>query len=401
MSVFSRSSFVLSVFRCVRRQQFSCLESLDYIRSAQSAAARTRCSHSWSARCLTNYNTKHIWTSYQRDLSSEVPSKEDEYPPLPEYSPDVETQTQAKEVFIIRAKGLPWSCTSEDIMSFFSECRIRGGVQGVHIINNRNGRPTGQAFIELEHEEDVGKALDQHKQYLGQRYIEVYEVTNKDADAILKATEESSESDGVIRLRGLPFSCTEKDVIQFFAGLEIVEDGVTIISNKKGRNSGDAFVQFATKEMADKALERDREVMGNRYIEIFRSRKSEIQAQNGRGRNVTSENTASAGHTFTSHKARTANPLSTTHQSSSKPDNLIHMRGLPYGCTADDIVNFFSPIRMDKVLIEYGPGGRPTGEAEAYFTTHQDAVAAMSKDREYIMERYIELFLNSPPTKEE
>lgn len=41
-----------------------------------------------------------------------------------------------------------------------------------------------------------------------------------------------------------------------------------------------------------------------RYIEIFRSRKSEIQAQNGRGRNVTSENTASARHTFTSHKAR-------------------------------------------------------------------------------------------------
>lgn len=49
-------------------------------------------------------------------------------------------------------------------------------------------------------------------------------------------------------------------------GLQIVEDGVTIISNKKGRNSGDAFVQFATKEMADKALERDREVMGNRCV---------------------------------------------------------------------------------------------------------------------------------------
>ncbi|KAI7812926.1 G-rich sequence factor 1 [Triplophysa rosa] len=400
MSVFSRSSFVLSFFRCVRRQQFSCLESFDYIRTAQSAAAAgTRCSHSWSARCLTNYNTKHIWTSYQRNLSSEAPSKEDEYPPLPEYSPTEETQT--KEVFVIRAKGLPWSCTSEDIMSFFSDCRIRGGVQGIHIIHNRNGRPTGQAFIELEHEEDVGKALDQHKQYLGQRYIEVYEVTNKDADAILKATEESSESDGVIRLRGLPFSCTEKDVIQFFSGLQIVEDGVTIILNRKGRNSGDAFVQFATKEMAGKAIERDREVMGNRYIEIFPSRKSEIQAQNGRGRNVTSENTASAMHTSTSHKARTANPVSTTHHSSSKPDNLIHMRGLPYGCTADDIVKFFSPIRLDRVLIEYGPGGRPTGEAEAYFTTHQDAVAAMSKDREYIMERYVELFLNSPPTKEE
>lgn len=48
------------------------------------------------------------------------------------------------------------------------------------------------------------------------------------------------------------------------------------------------------------------------------------------------------------------------------------------------LLQFFSPIRLERVLIEYGPGGRPTGEAGAYFTTHQDAVAAMSKDREYI-----------------
>lgn len=52
------------------------------------------------------------------------------------------------------------------------------------------------------------------------------------------------------------------------------------------------------------------------------------------------------------------------------------------------LLQFFSPIRPDRVLIEYGPSGRPTGEAEAYFTTHQDAVAAMSKDREYISKLY-------------
>ncbi|KAL0192992.1 hypothetical protein M9458_011288, partial [Cirrhinus mrigala] len=89
--------------------------------------------------------------------------------------------------------------------------------EGIHIIHNRNGRSKGQAFIELEHEEDVCKALDLHKHYLGQRFVEVYEVTNKDAEAILKATQQVTESDGVVRLRGLPFSCTEKDIIQFFS----------------------------------------------------------------------------------------------------------------------------------------------------------------------------------------
>lgn len=48
--------------------------------------------------------------------------------------------------------------------------------------------------------------------------------------------------------------------------MDIVEDGVTIVLNRNGRNSGDAFVQFATKEMAEKALKKDREVIGNRLV---------------------------------------------------------------------------------------------------------------------------------------
>ncbi|XP_051958968.1 G-rich sequence factor 1-like [Xyrauchen texanus] len=395
MSALSRPALLFSLARCMR-QQFSCV---DYFRTAQTTAARARHIHSCSARYLANLKAKHSWTSFQRSLSSEAPPKEDEYPPLPEYTPTKEIQS--KEVFIIRAKGLPWSCTQEDLMNFFSDCRIRGGLQGIHIMNNRNGRPTGQAFIELEHEEDVGKALDRHKQYLGQRYVEVYEVTNSDADAILMSTEESSESDGVVRLRGLPFSCTEKDIIQFFSGLDIVEDGVTIVLNRKGRNSGDAFVQFATKEIAENALKKNKEVIGNRYIEIFPSRKNEIQVQYGKGRNETITQGATDTVMLRKVKIGNSSTVSATHHGSSKPENLIHMRGLPYEATGEDIVKFYSPIRVARVLIEYGPDGRPTGEAEAFFTTHQDAVLSMSKDREYILERYIELFLNSSPSREE
>lgn len=36
------------------------------------------------------------------------------------------------------------------------------------------------------------------------------------------------------------------------------------------------------------------------------------------------------------------------------------------------------------MLIEFGPDGRPSGEADIYFTRHQDAVAAMSRDRQHI-----------------
>lgn len=37
---------------------------------------------------------------------------------------------------------------------------------------NRLGKPSGKAFIEMEHEEDVRKALERHRQYLGPRYVE-------------------------------------------------------------------------------------------------------------------------------------------------------------------------------------------------------------------------------------
>lgn len=50
----------------------------------------------------------------------------------------------------------------------------------------------------------------------------------------------------------------------FFSGLDIAEKGVTIVPDHLGRNSGEAFVQFASQEAADDALLRDKENIGNR-----------------------------------------------------------------------------------------------------------------------------------------
>ncbi|MBN3280987.1 GRSF1 factor, partial [Polyodon spathula] len=62
----------------------------------------------------------------------------------------------------------------------------------------------------------------------------------------------------------------------------------------------------------------------------------------------------------------------------------VHMRGLPFDVNGLDIVNFFSPLKPVKIHIEFGPDGKATGEADVYFTTHEDAVSAMSKDRSHI-----------------
>lgn len=71
------------------------------------------------------------------------------------------------------------------------------------------------------------------------------------------------------------------------------------------------------------------------------------------------------------------------------------MRGLPFRATEGDIAKFFVPLNPLRVNIDVTPNGKPTGEADVEFRCHEDAVAAMSKDKNHMQHRYIELFLNS------
>lgn len=61
------------------------------------------------------------------------------------------------------------------------------------------------------------------------------------------------------------------------------EKGVMFVIKPDGKASGDAFVQFATKEDVAKALLKNKETIGTRYIELFRSTPAEVQQVSGFG----------------------------------------------------------------------------------------------------------------------
>lgn len=46
----------------------------------------------------------------------------------------------------------------------------------------------------------------------------VYEVTNTDAEDILKKSVHPAGDQRVVRIRGIPFTCTEADIAHFFSG---------------------------------------------------------------------------------------------------------------------------------------------------------------------------------------
>merc|ERR1711923_443303 len=75
------------------------------------------------------------------------------------------------------------------------------------------------------------------------------------------------------------------------------------------------------------------------------------------------------------------------------PQHIVHMRGLPFRVTENDICEWFSSVvDPTDISIIYNNQGRPTGEADVMFNSEADANKAMTKDRQNMQHRYIELF---------
>ena len=48
--------------------------------------------------------------------------------------------------------------------------------------------------------------------------------------------------------------------------MDITNNGVLLTTDYQGRSSGEAFVQFTTKEFVEKALEKNKECIGHRLV---------------------------------------------------------------------------------------------------------------------------------------
>ncbi|GAB4847622.1 hypothetical protein Ancab_026683 [Ancistrocladus abbreviatus] len=193
----------------------------------------------------------------------------------------------------------------------------------------------------------------------------------------------------VVRLRGLPFDCTDIDVFKFFAGLDIVD---VLLVNRNGRFSGEAFVVFASPVQADLALQRDRQSIGRRYVEIFRCKKQDYYY-------AVAEEASYEGF------CDNGSPLPGRSRRSIDKDQLeyteiLKLRGLPFSATKSDIVEYFGEFKPaeDKVHIACRADGKATGEAYVEFSSAEEAKKAMCKDNMTIGSRYIELF---PSTQQE
>ncbi|KAF5798510.1 putative RNA recognition motif domain, nucleotide-binding alpha-beta plait domain superfamily [Helianthus annuus] len=195
----------------------------------------------------------------------------------------------------------------------------------------------------------------------------------------------------VVRLRGLPFNCTDAEIFNFFTGLEIVD---LLLVNKSGKFSGEAFVVFSRPVQADIAVQKNHQHIGRRYVEVFKCKKQEYY------NTVAAEVGYDSGYYDKGYRRSPSRSRSKKEKGKDQTEytEILKLRGLPFNVTKDEIVEFFKDYKVveEKVHIACRPDGKVSGEAYVTFETAEVAKQAMCKDRLMIGSRYVELFPSTP-----
>ncbi|XP_044063975.1 epithelial splicing regulatory protein 1 isoform X1 [Siniperca chuatsi] len=310
---------------------------------------------------------------------------------------------------VIRARGLPWQSSDQDIARFFRGLNIAKG--GAALCLNAQGRRNGEALVRFVSEEHRDLALQRHKHHMGNRYIEVYKATGEDFLKIAGGTSNevaiflSREDQIIVRMRGLPFTATHEQVLTFFSpgeGLKEMcpvsggRDGILFVRYPDGRPTGDAFVLFACEEHAQCALRKHKEILGRRYIELFKSTAAEVQQVLNRYSSAPLIPVAPA-------PLVSMLPTVSLLPPPGGMRDCLRLRGLPYTASIEDILTFLGEfthdIRPHGVHMVLNQQGRPSGDCFIQMTSAERALQASQRLHKHVMSsqrgtnsRYVEVF---------
>ncbi|XXQ36518.1 RRM domain-containing protein [Plasmodiophora brassicae] len=288
---------------------------------------------------------------------------------------------------VVRLRGLPFPVTQDDVRAFFG----RVGVESMVVCRNECGLSTGEAYVRVASLTDVGVALSMHLGPIRGRYIEVFLSDNNKFhaavefnDAVDKARRmrtstsfhascTQNQTRAYIRMRGLPYDCTDADVTRFFRPVHAAPTRIAWCSEKRC----ECIVELGPDVDACRAMTCNGNYIGKRYVELAPSSIAGF---------------IEAARYATANAAPTKGKPRIRHEPG--PGCVVRMRGLPYGCTEAEIVEFFGAcnVATGSVRIEEDSCGRVTGTAWASFHTPADAKRAVAlRNKRYIGCRYIDL----------
>ena len=313
--------------------------------------------------------------------------------PPPSNTASSTSSTSANDAdIVVRLRGMPYSAGEKELREFLAPLEPAEGA--VHFILGVGGRASGDCMVELATEEEATAAMAKDREMMGTRYIECFRTTRAEMQAALGTASEASsalpdyDEKGVcIRMRGLPYAAKVSDIKKFFEGLAIKDGGVHLLMGGDGRPSGEAYVQFETPEDNTKAMDKNREKMGGRYVELFEETQGvmvrAIASRSSRTKLAATDHQAFGGYRGLGYGEEAA---------------VVRVRGLPFSATLQDVEGFFKEFGVAERGVQLVPGvtpSKPSGEAYVEFTSTAGAAQALSKNRQSMGSRYLEVYASS------
>ena len=121
-------------------------------------------------------------------------------------------------------RGIPYSARESEVSEFLKTTKITN--DDIVLLYDSDGRFSGEAHAKFNNKEDFKTALSLHLSNIGTRYIEVFEINDKEFSKAKssKASQKGRPNQttnpswnhllggnlGILRMRGLPYSSTDE-----------------------------------------------------------------------------------------------------------------------------------------------------------------------------------------------
>ena len=143
---------------------------------------------------------------------------------------------------------MPPSAKEQEINDLLRNVRVYK--EDIAFLYDNEGKFTGEAYIRVANSLDKQEALCYNLNRVEGRFVEIFETTENEfnrakisqfpekrsadddvpSESFFDLNKIVTEGAGVVRIRGLPYSCTEEDIKKFFKGLAIYQGGNLLIS---------------------------------------------------------------------------------------------------------------------------------------------------------------------------
>uniref|UniRef100_A0A8C7VFF7 Probable RNA-binding protein 19 n=1 Tax=Oncorhynchus mykiss TaxID=8022 RepID=A0A8C7VFF7_ONCMY len=234
---------------------------------------------------------------------------------------------------------------------------LKSGLSDMEYLRSKVAQTEGAA-VEKNNDDEDEDAED--KPSAVQQTDGAYE--SRDTDCIQRATAPASSLD---QSQGKPGKQQEQQVREFMTPLKPA--AIRIIKNATGNKTGYIYVDMRSEEEVEKALKKNKDYMGGRYIEVFRtSVRGEVRAarqEKGSERSFTRELKDDEEEEDVAESGR------------------LFIRNLPYTCTEEELQDLFSkqgPLAEVVFPID-NLTKKPKGYAFVSYMIPENAVTALAQ----------------------